>query len=185
MIACNNDNVWNESGGNRRLCQQRLAWSPGQTGSSALSIALGLLLVFVLYQFRVRQIANAIGARFDERLDERTRIARDFHDTLLQTIQGSKLVADSALIRADDPLRMREALEQLSMWLARATAEGRTALNSLRTSDWHRDQCILPKLSAGLWRECSCRVRERPGGLVFGYGRYQGHASNRPRRVAH
>lgn len=63
-----------------------------------------------------------------------TLIARDLHDTLLQTIQGSRLVADSALKRSADPLRMREALEQLSIWLARATTEGRTALNSLRTS---------------------------------------------------
>ena len=61
-------------------------------------------------------------------------IARDLHDTLLQTIQGSRLVADSALKRSADPLRMREALEQLSIWLARATTEGRAALNLLRTS---------------------------------------------------
>jgi signal transduction histidine kinase len=90
--------------------------------------------VFVIYRIRVRQIANAIGARFDERLAERTRIARDLHDTFLQTIQGSKLVADSALKRSADPSRMREALAQLSIWMARATTEGRAALNSLRTS---------------------------------------------------
>jgi signal transduction histidine kinase len=75
-----------------------------------------------------------MSARFDERLSERTRIARDLHDTFLQTIQGSKLVADSALRQAPDPARMRGALEQLSMWLGRATEEGRAALNSLRTS---------------------------------------------------
>jgi signal transduction histidine kinase len=67
-------------------------------------------------------------------LSERTRIARDLHDTFLQTIQGSKLVADSALRQAPDPARMRGALEQLSVWLGRATEEGRAALNSLRTS---------------------------------------------------
>ena len=38
-----------------------------------------------------------MSTRFDERLSERTRIARDLHDTFLQTIQGSKLIADSAL----------------------------------------------------------------------------------------
>jgi len=82
----------------------------------------------------VRQIARSIGTRFDERLAERTLMARDLHDTFLQTIQGSKLVADDALDPSTDPLRMRRALEQLSVWLARATQEGRAALNSLRTT---------------------------------------------------
>jgi signal transduction histidine kinase len=86
------------------------------------------------FLLRVRQIARSIGARFDERLAERTLIARDLHDTFLQTIQGSKLVADDALDPSTDPLRMRRALEQLSVWFARATQEGRAALNSLRTT---------------------------------------------------
>jgi signal transduction histidine kinase len=71
---------------------------------------------------------------FDERLAERTRMARDLHDTLLQTIQGSKLVADDALDSSTDPIRMRRAIEQLSVWLAQAMQEGRAAVNSLRTT---------------------------------------------------
>jgi signal transduction histidine kinase len=65
---------------------------------------------------------------------ERTRLARDLHDTFLQTVQGSKLVIDAALKQSADPSRMRAALEQLSIWLERATEEGRAALNSLRAS---------------------------------------------------
>jgi signal transduction histidine kinase len=82
----------------------------------------------------VLQISRAISARFDERLAERTRMARDLHDTFLQTIQGSKLVADDALEPSADPIRMRRAMEQLSVWLATAMQEGRAALNSLRTA---------------------------------------------------
>jgi signal transduction histidine kinase len=100
----------------------------------ALCAALASLIVWALYRIRVRQIAQAMSVRFDERLAERTRIARDLHDTLLQTIQGSKLVADSALRRSADPSPMRGSMEQLSVWLGRATDEGRAALNSLRTS---------------------------------------------------
>ena len=72
---------------------------------------------------------------FDERLAERTRMARDLHDTLLQTIQGSKLVADDALDSSTDPIRMRRAIEQLSVWLAQAMQEGRAALNALHDHD--------------------------------------------------
>jgi signal transduction histidine kinase len=75
-----------------------------------------------------------IELRFDERLAERTRMARDLHDTFLQTIQGSKLVADDALELSNDPVRMRRAMEQLSVWLVTAMQEGRAALNSLRTA---------------------------------------------------
>src|ERR1700721_3707639 len=93
-----------------------------------------VLLLGAIYRLRVRRIAGAMKARFDERLDERTRIARDLHDPFLETIQGSKLVADDALSATTDPSHMRQAMEKLSAWLGRATEEGRAALNSLRIS---------------------------------------------------
>jgi signal transduction histidine kinase len=93
----------------------------------------------VIFRLRVRQIAADINARFDERLDERTRLAREFHDTFLQTIQGSKMVADDALDESTDPARMRRALEKLSAWMGQATKEGRAALNSLRASTTERN----------------------------------------------
>jgi len=75
-----------------------------------------------------------MSIRFDERLAERTRVARELHDTLLQTVQGSKLVADHALKDPADHDRVLRALEQLSTWLAQATDEGRAALHALRAS---------------------------------------------------
>jgi histidine kinase/DNA gyrase B/HSP90-like ATPase/histidine kinase len=61
-------------------------------------------------------------------------VARDLHDTLLQTIQRSKMVTDNVLAGDPDQARMRSALERLSGWLGRAVQEGRVALNSLRSS---------------------------------------------------
>jgi signal transduction histidine kinase len=43
-------------------------------------------------------------------------------------------VADDALEPTTDPVRMRRAMEQLSVWLGRAAQEGRAALNSLRAA---------------------------------------------------
>src|SRR6202008_1499567 len=65
-------------------------------------MAAGVVLVVGLYRLRLRRATAWLNARFDERLAERTRIARELHDTLLQTVQGSKLVADSALKKPDD-----------------------------------------------------------------------------------
>jgi ligand-binding sensor domain-containing protein len=132
VMACNNDGVWNDVGDTMSFTIAP-AWFQ-TTWFLVLCIALALFSIWAFYRIRVRQIAKTIGARFDERLAERTRIARDLHDTFLQTIQGSKLVADAALKRSAEPARMRGALEQISAWLERATEEGRTALNSLRTS---------------------------------------------------
>jgi signal transduction histidine kinase len=79
-------------------------------------------------------VARALNARFDERLAERTRMARDLHDTLLQTVQGSKMVADTALDRPDDAPALARALQQVSAWLGHAGEEGRATVHALRTS---------------------------------------------------
>ncbi len=132
VIASNNDGVWNEQGASLDF-NVMPAWY--QTIWFKLLFAVIVLTTtWVLYRLRVRQVAHALAVRFDERLAERTRIAREFHDTLIQTVQGSKLVADDALDQSADPAKMRHALEQLSEWLNRAIQEGRAALNSLRTS---------------------------------------------------
>jgi len=132
VIACNNDGVWNETGATLDFSVSP-AWF--QTAwFRILCLIAGVLLALVIYRLRVRQLARAINASFDERLAERTRMARDLHDTFLQTIQGSKLVADDALDEQSDPIRMRRAIERLSEWLGQATREGRAVLNSLRTS---------------------------------------------------
>jgi signal transduction histidine kinase len=132
VIACNNDGVWNENGTALRFSVAP-AWF--QTDwFRASSILTGMAAAWLLFRVRMRQVARTFTTRFDERLAERTRLARELHDTLLQTIQGSKMVADDALEAGSDVVRMRRAIEQLSVWLAQATQEGRTALNSLRAS---------------------------------------------------
>lgn len=82
----------------------------------------------------MRQIARVISVRFDERLNERTRMARELHDTFLQTIQACTMVADNALDIRSDADDMRHTMQKLSKWLHQATQEGRAALNSLRSS---------------------------------------------------
>jgi signal transduction histidine kinase/ligand-binding sensor domain-containing protein len=132
VIASNNDGVWNKTGATLDF-KVAAAWY--QTiWFRSLCFVVGVLLLWAIYLVRVRRIAATMKTRFNERLAERTRIARDLHDTFLQTIQGSKLVADDALSATTDLPHMRQAMEKLSAWLGRATEEGRAALNSLRTS---------------------------------------------------
>lgn len=137
VIACNNDDLWNEAGA---VLNFAIAPAYYQTmWFLLLSVALGVAAIVAVIRLRVRQVTAGINARFDERLDERTRIARQFHDTLIQTIQGSKIVAHDALRAPADPIRMHRALDLLDGWLGRAVEEGRSALNSLRTSTAEKD----------------------------------------------
>jgi signal transduction histidine kinase len=132
VIASNNDGVWNDHGAAVELSVAP-AWF--QTAwFEALCFLAALGVTWVLYRIRIRQVRHAMHVRFDERLSERTRLARELHDTLLQTIQGSKMVADDALDGPSSATRMRRTLEHLSTWLGQAMHEGRAALNSLRAS---------------------------------------------------
>jgi ligand-binding sensor domain-containing protein/signal transduction histidine kinase len=54
-------------------------------------VSLLLLLASFLYWFRVRQLTQQYAMRLEERVGERTRIARELHDTLLQGFHGLML----------------------------------------------------------------------------------------------
>jgi ligand-binding sensor domain-containing protein len=132
VIASDSNGVWNQEGVTLNFSILP-AWYQ-QNWFRFLYVLTGLFVAWFLYWLRVRQVTRFLLVRFDERLAERTRIARDLHDTLVQTIQGSKLLADSALDSNADAAGKDRVLKQLSSWLGRATQEGRAALNSLRSS---------------------------------------------------
>lgn len=132
VIASNDDGLWNETGASV-VFTIAPAWY--QTMAFRISCALAVaLLLWLVYYLRMKQASHSIRTRFEERTAERTRLARDLHDTLLQTLQGSKLVADDALENRSDPEHTRRSLEKLSDWIDRAMREGRAALNALHAS---------------------------------------------------
>jgi signal transduction histidine kinase/streptogramin lyase len=132
VIACNSDGVWNMTGATMAFTILP-AWYQ-QNWFRAIWLVLMLLVLWITHLLRLRQMRQALTARFDERLAERTRMARELHDTFLQTIQGSKFVVDDGLEEPLDLEKMHRALGQVSGWLEQAIAEGRAALNSLRSS---------------------------------------------------
>jgi signal transduction histidine kinase/ligand-binding sensor domain-containing protein len=130
VTACNNSGVWNRQGA---VISFTILPAWYQTIRFRLFALLAfVLLCYAFYRRRMRQYVAAMRARFNERLDERTQIARNLHDTLLQTIQGSKMVADQAKSDLSDPEKTEKYLNRLSEWLDRASLEGRAALESLR-----------------------------------------------------
>lgn len=130
--ANNRDGAWDRTGVVFRVTQQPYLHET-TVFKVSLVCAVGLMLL-AGYRFRIRQVAAQMNARFDERLNERTRIARELHDTLLQTIQGSKMMADQTLDEDADVPHMRKAVVRLSGWLSQAVEEARAALSALRAS---------------------------------------------------
>jgi signal transduction histidine kinase/ligand-binding sensor domain-containing protein len=98
-----------------------------------LASTAALSLAFFAYWLRVYQIAREFNVRLEERVSERTRLARDLHDTLLQSFQGLIL----RLQVVDELLPPGKAKEQLEKTLERAdqaVAEGRNTVHDMRSS---------------------------------------------------
>lgn len=133
VIACNNSGVWNEEGA---LLDFSIAPAYYQTTWFRLSCAAGFLFLLVaLYQLRLRQVARQFNMRIEERVNERTRIARDLHDTLLQSFQGLLLKFQAITYlypERDDEARTK--LESVIEQAEQAVLEGRDAVQGLRSS---------------------------------------------------
>ncbi len=60
----------------------------------ALGAAMVACMIFAAYRYRLREMTARVRLRYEERLDERNRIARELHDTLLQSLAGVSLHLD-------------------------------------------------------------------------------------------
>ena len=137
LRACNSNGVWDHSGIAFSVTQKPYFY---ETSWFRLAVATALVLILGAgHRLRLRQVSAQMHARLDERVWERTRVAQELHDTLLQTIQASKLVAGIALEDPSDTAHMHGALERLSVWLGQAMQEARAALSALRTSTTQRN----------------------------------------------
>ena len=131
--ACNNSGVWNEAG---TFLDFAVAPAYYQTMWFRLSCAAAFLaLLWGLYQLRLRQVAREFNAGLEARVNERTRIARELHDSLLQGFQGMMFRLQA--VRDLLPGRPSEAVKALEIALERgdkAIAEGRDTVSDLRES---------------------------------------------------
>jgi signal transduction histidine kinase len=130
VIASNNSGVWNEEGATLEFAIPPM-WYQANWFRVLCVFAL-LAMIFAAYRLRVRQLAHQFNMTLEARVSERTRIARDLHDTLLQSFQGLLLRFQSVLTIL--PERPQEARQRLESALDQATAaitEGRDAVQGL------------------------------------------------------
>ena len=136
VIACNSDGVWNDSAAKLDFY---VAPAYYQTNwFRVLCATVFLALLWAAYQLRVRHLHKQFEMTLEARVGERTRIARDLHDTLLQSFHG--LVFRFQAARNMLPNRPEEATQALDTALIRAEQ----ALDESR----HSIQGLRPGLSA-------------------------------------
>lgn len=124
---------WNPQEGARLRIEILPAWYQTLWFRS-ICIAAFLVLLWSIYLIRLKQLEHQFHAALEARVDERTRIARELHDTLLQSFNGLLLrfQAVSNLL----PSRPEEAKERIDSAIDQASdaiTEGRDAVHKLRS----------------------------------------------------
>jgi signal transduction histidine kinase/ligand-binding sensor domain-containing protein len=93
----------------------------------------GILLLWLGLTARLRYLTAGIRQRAEERADERVRIARELHDTLLQGIQGLLLTFHVAAEKVPADHVSRIALDKALTTADRIIVEGRNRVSRLRS----------------------------------------------------
>jgi signal transduction histidine kinase len=97
------------------------------------SMGAALTLLTGLYRLRLRQVEERFNVRLEERVNERTRIARELHDTLLQSFHGLMFqyqAARNMLPRQPDDAM--QALDEAISGTEQALSESRDAIHDIR-----------------------------------------------------
>jgi len=133
VMSANADGVWNQ---NAAALAFSIAPAYFQTTWFRLLCAgLLLALLWTAHRLRARHLHRQFEMTIEARVAERTRIARDLHDTLLQSFHGLLLRFQTALeLLPDRPAEAKQVLASSIDQAAEAITDGRDAVQGLRTS---------------------------------------------------
>jgi len=131
VMASNGNDVWTQpvSSATFRILPHfyQRPWVQG------LFVLAGVLLAWTAISLRLRYVSAAIRMRAEERADERVRIARELHDTLLQGVQGLLLSFHVAAEKVPADHVSKKALERALTTADRIIVEGRNRVSRLRS----------------------------------------------------
>ena len=110
VIASNSDGVWNE-----RAATLTFSVAPAYyqtTWFRAVSAVSFVALLWAAHRYRIRRMQHAFALTLEARVGERTRIARELHDTLLQSFHGLLLRFQTvSYLLPDRPADAKEKLD--------------------------------------------------------------------------
>ncbi|HET7107651.1 MAG TPA: two-component regulator propeller domain-containing protein [Candidatus Acidoferrum sp.] len=136
LMASNSDGLWNNAESAISFEIQPAYW---QTWWFRISGLLGFLLAILLFvRLRIRALAARMNMRFEERLAERTRIAQELHDTLLQGFMSASMQLHVVDDRLPEDSPAKPLLGRVLQLMGRVMDEGRNTVRGLRSSDTAR-----------------------------------------------
>jgi ligand-binding sensor domain-containing protein len=148
VMASNSEGVWNGAEATVGFEIDPVFWQTWWFRLSA--VALGGLMILSIYHFRLHQMTRQLQVRFDERLAERTRIAQELHDTLLQGFVSASMQLHVAADRLPDDSPAKAPLARVLQLMRQVIDEGRNAVRGLRSSHSPRD---LAEAFSGIQQE--------------------------------
>ena len=132
VVATNPDGSWSPDEAGLAFQVDPLVW---QTWWFKLSlVAASVACMLALYRIRMRQVTSRINLRFQERLAERTRIAQELHDTLLQGFLSASMQVHVAADSLPDDSSVKPKLTRAMELMRQVVEEGRNAVRGLRSS---------------------------------------------------
>jgi signal transduction histidine kinase/ligand-binding sensor domain-containing protein len=142
VIAANSDGVWND-----QAAKLDFSVTPAYYQTNwfrALCAAVLLALLWAASQFRVRQLHHEFAMTLEARVSERTRVARDLHDTLLQSAHGLLLRFQTvSQLLPDRPMEAKEKLDNAIDQTADFITEARDEVQGLRDSTVQNNDLAL------------------------------------------
>lgn len=133
VMASNPEGVWSGKEAVVLFQVEPLAWQTWWFRAGAL-LGLGLVML-AMYRYRLHQVTRRMNVRFEERLAERTRIAQELHDTLLQGFLSASMQVHVATDQLSDDSRAKPVLTRALQLMGEVIEEGRNAVRGLRSSN--------------------------------------------------
>lgn len=112
-------------------------------------VLLGLVALLALYRWRVHHLRTQLTLRFEERLAERTRIAQDLHDTLLQGLVSASMQLHVANDHLADDSPAKPRVARVMQLMTQVIEEGRDAVRGLRSTSGNADDLETAFSQAG------------------------------------
>jgi ligand-binding sensor domain-containing protein len=159
VVASDSNGLWN---GPEATIDFRVEPAFWQTGSFVLLCLFGgALLTTGLYGVRKRQVANRLNVRFEERLAERTRVAREVHDTLLQGFLSASMQLHVAVDQMPADSAATPGLNRVLELMGHVVTEGRNTLRGLRFSENQNDDLEQALSRTGQEQSADRRIQFR------------------------
>ncbi len=132
VMASNGAGLWNGAEATAALEVDPLFW---QTWWFYACAALACwLAVFSAFRSRMSRLTRQLNMRFEERLAERTRIAQELHDTLLQGVLSVSMRLHIVVDGLPEGSPAKPLLDSILDLMKRVIDEGRNTLQGLRSS---------------------------------------------------